>query len=97
MARKITTLYIDDTSIRLMVTRGKRIIKLADVPLDMSLTDVSVKVREAEVAAKIKHLLKVQKVKTKKVVIGLSGLHCLSRPATLPQLPKAMLDKAVIR
>ena len=97
MARKITTLYIDDTSIRLMVTRGRRIIKLADAPLDMSLTDVSAKVRDAEVAAKIKHLLKVQKVKTKKVVIGLSGLHCLSRPATVPQLPRAMLDEAVIR
>ena len=97
MARKITTLYIDDTSIRLMVTRGKRIIKLADAPLDMSLTDVSAKVRDAEVAAKIKHLLKVQKVKTKKVIIGLSGLHCLSRPATVPQLPRAMLDEAVIR
>jgi len=97
VARKITTLYVDDASLRLMVTRGKRIIKLADVSLEMSLTDVSAKVREAEVAAKIKYLFKAQKVKTKKVIIGLSGLHCLSRPATVPQLPRAMLDEAVIR
>jgi len=97
VARKITTLYINDTSIRLMVTRGRRISKLADAPLDMSLADTSDKVREAELVAKIKQLFKVHKVKAKKVVIGLSGLHCLSRPAVLPHLPGAMLDEAVMR
>jgi len=94
---KITTLYIDDTSIRLMVARGKRIIKLADVPLDMQLTDISDKVKEAELVAKIKHLFKSNKVQAGKVVIGLSGLHCLSRPTLLPQLPEAMLDEAMRR
>ena len=97
MARKITTLYINDTSVRLMVANGKRISKLADAPLDMSLSDTSIKVREAEVVAKIKHLFKAHKIQAKKVIIGLSGLHCLSRPAVLPQLPRAMLDEAVIR
>ena len=33
MAKKIVTLYIDDTSIRLLVTSGKRVKKWADVPL----------------------------------------------------------------
>lgn len=97
MAGKITTLYINDTSVQLMVTSGKRIIKLAEAPLDMNLTDASTEAREAEVVAKIKHLFKAHKIKAKKVVVGLSGLHCLSRPATLPQLPKTMLDEAVIR
>ena len=97
MAKKITTLYINDSSIRLMVTNGKRISKLADAPLDMSLADTSANVREAEIAAKIKQLFKTNKVKAKKVIIGLSGLHCLSRPVILPQLPKAMMDEAVMR
>ncbi|MFC1942095.1 pilus assembly protein PilM [Chloroflexota bacterium] len=97
MARKITTLYISDTSIRLMVIRGKRINKLADAPLDMSMDNTSAKVREAEIVAKIKQLLKTHKIKTKKVILGLSGLHCLSRPIVLPLLPKAMLDEAVLR
>jgi len=97
VARKITTLYINDTSIRLMVARGKRITKLAGVSLDMSLADVSPKIRASEIAAKIKYLFKSQKIKSKKVIIGLSGLHCLSRPITLPQLPRDMLEEAVIR
>ncbi len=97
MAKKITTLYINDTSLRLMVTRGKRISKLADTPLDVSFADISAKVREAELVAKIKQLFKANKVKAKKVIVGLSGLHCLSRPIVLPQLPRAMLEEAVIR
>jgi type IV pilus assembly protein PilM len=91
------TLYINDTSIRLMVTSGKRITKLADAPLEMNPADTSPGVREAEITAKIKQLLKANKVTANKVAIGLSGMHCLSRPATLPQLPKAMLNEALLR
>jgi type IV pilus assembly protein PilM len=97
ITKKITTLYISDTGIRLMVTRGKRIIKLAEAPLDMNLAETTAKVREAELVAKIRHLFKAHKIKTKKVIIGLSGLRCLSRPVVLPQLPKAMLDEAMKR
>jgi len=97
MAKKIVTLYIDDTSIRLLVAHGKCIKKWADVPLEPGLVKNAVVVEEAEVAAKIKQLFKAQKVKAKKVILGLSGLHCLSRPIILPQLPKVMLAEAVRR
>ena len=97
MAKKVVTLYIDDTSLRLLVTTGKRIKKWADLPLEPGLVKGAVVIKEAEVAAKIKQLLKALKVKTKKVIVGLSGLHSLTRPITLPQLPKAMLDEAAIR
>ena len=97
MAKKITTLYISDTNIRLMVSCGKRISKLADAPLDMNLADISTEVREAELVARIKQLFKSHKIKAKKVIVGVSGLHCLSRPTMLPQLPRAMLDEAMIR
>ena len=97
MAKKITTLYVNDTSLRLMVTSGKRITKLANTPLDVNFGDVSAKIREAELVAKIKQLFKTNKVKAKKVVVGLSGLHCLSRPIVLPELPREMLEEAVIR
>ncbi|GAG99320.1 unnamed protein product, partial [marine sediment metagenome] len=86
-----------DASIRLMVTHDNRIRKWADLPLEPGLVKNSVVIKEAEVAAKIKQLFKDRKVKVKKVIVGLSGLHCLSRPITLPQLPKEMLDEAVRR
>ena len=97
MAKKIVTLYVDDTSIRLLVIQGKRIRKWADVPLEPGLVKSAVVIKEAEVASKIKQLLKAEKVKAKKVIVGVSGLHCLSRPITFPQLPRAMLAEAVTR
>lgn len=97
MAKKIVTLYIDDTSLRLLITSGKRIKKWADLPLEPGLVKGSVIIKEAEVVARLKQLLKTLKVKPRKVVVGLSGLHSLTRPITLPQLPKAMLDEAAMR
>lgn len=97
MAEKIITLYIDDTSLRLLVAEGKKVRKWADLPLEPGLVKDGAIVDEAGVATKIEELLKAQEVKTKKVVVGLSGLNCLSRPITLPQLPKAMLAEAVKR
>jgi len=97
MAKKIVTLYVDDTSIRLLVIQGKRIRKWADVPLEPGLVKSAVVIKEAEVASQIKQLLKAEKVRAKKVIVGLSGLHCLSRPITFPQLPRAMLAEAVMR
>ena len=80
---KIVTLYIDDTSIRLMITRGKRIKKWADTPLEPGLIKNGVVIRETAVTDKIKLLFKVWNVKAKKVIVGVSGLHCISRPIIL--------------
>ncbi len=97
MAKKIVSLYIDDASLRLVVTHDKQVKKWADLPLEPGLVKNAVILKEAEVAAKIKQLFKVRKVKSKKVAIGVSGLHCLTRPIILPQLPKEMLEEAVRR
>ncbi|MBU2536506.1 MAG: pilus assembly protein PilM [Chloroflexota bacterium] len=97
MAKKAVTLYIDDTSIRLMVTSGQRVKKWADVPLEPGLVKNSVVQKPEEVAAKIRQLFKVHKINSKKVILGISGLHCLTRPILLPQLPKDMLEEAVRR
>jgi len=80
-----------------MVTDGKRIKEWADLPLEPGLVKSNTVIEEAELAAKIKQLFKTQKLKTKKINVGISGLHCLTRPIILPQLPKEMLDEAVIR
>ena len=97
MTKKIITLYIDDTSLRLMITHGKQVKKWADLPLEPGLVKNAVVIKEAEVADKIKQLAKTSKVGTKKIVVGVSGLHCLSRPIILPHLPREMLDEAVKR
>ena len=97
MAKQVVTLYIDDTSLRLMVTHGKRVKKWADLPLEPGLVKNAVVIKKAEVADKVRQLFKAGKVRAKKVVIGVSGRHCLSRPIILPRLPREMLDEAVKR
>lgn len=97
MGKKIVTLYIDDSGIRLLVADSKRIKKWAYLPLEPGLIDGATIVEEAKVAASIKQLLKDQKVRAGKVIVGLSGLHCITRPVLLPQLPKTLLEEAVVR
>ena len=97
MANSATTLYINDASIRLLVTRGKRISKLASVPLETGLSDVDTPEQEAELVSKIKNLMHSNKISGRKIILGISGLHCLTRPVTLPELPKAMLREAILR
>lgn len=97
MARKVVTLYIDDTSIRLLVTDGKSIRERAHSPLEPGLVEGGVVVKEEEVAARIVQLLNDRQVSTKKVIVGLSGLHSLTLVIQLPQLPESMLAEAVMR
>jgi type IV pilus assembly protein PilM len=97
MANNTTTLFISDTGIRLMVTRGKRISKLAYMPLDVNLTDMSNEAKEADLVNKIKLLFKSNRIGAGKIILGISGLHCLTRPVSLPELPKAMVDEAITR
>lgn len=97
MAKKVVTLYFDDTSIRLLVCKGKHVTRWAELPLQPGQMESAVITGEEEIASQLKQLLKDQKIKERKVIVGLSGLHCLTRPIVLPQLPKAMLNEAVIR
>jgi len=97
MAKKIVSLYIDDGSIRLLLTDNKRIKKWAYLPLEPGLVKDTVIIKETELATEIQKLLRAQKIKAKKVIVGLSGRLCLTRHITLPQLPKTMLAEAVMQ
>lgn len=95
MAKKVITLYIDDTSIRLLVAKGKQVQKWTRLPLESGLVRDGVIFEEDQVAGKIKELFKLEKVPTQKVIAGLSGLNSIYRLVTLPELPEAILAEAV--
>ena len=97
MFKNVVTLYIEDTSIRLLTAQGKQIKKWAELPIESGLIEGATVIKEAEVATKIEHLLKTHKIRTKKIIIGVSGLSCLTRPIALPKLPKAMLAETINR
>ena len=80
-----------------MVTSGRKINKLAEVPLDIDLENVSDEDKELELVEKIKHLFSANRINPTGFIFGMSGLHSLSRPVVLPLLPKTMQEEAMTR
>jgi len=95
MAKKITTLFISDDAVNLLVADGKRVKKWASLPLEPGLVSQGVVIDEAQVAEKLKELFKVVKEGTGKVIAGLSGLNSLYRLVSLPELPEAIIPEAI--
>lgn len=97
MAKKVTTIFIRDDSINLLVMRGERVEKWAIMPLETGLVSQGLIVDEAQVVEKIKELFKLQKLGMGKVIAGISGHDSVYRIITLPELPEAVLPEAVKR
>ena len=97
MAKRVTTLFIRDTAINLLVMKGGQVEKWASSPLEPGLVSEGLIVDEDQVADQVKELFKQEKVKMKKVITGLSGLDSLYRVVTLPELPDEILPEAVRR
>lgn len=97
MAKKITTLFIRDTSINLLVMNGRQIEKWASLPLERGLVSQGFIIDETQVADKIKQIFKETGAQTSKVITALSGHDSLYRIITLPDLPEAILPEAVKR
>jgi type IV pilus assembly protein PilM len=97
MAKRVTTLFIRDTSINLLVMKGGQVEKWASLPLEPGLVSQGLIVDEAQVADKVKQIFKETGAQTKKVITALSGHDSLYRIMTLPELPDAVLPEAVRR
>ncbi len=97
MAKKVTTIFIRDDSINLLVMNGERVEKWAIMPLESGLVSQGLIVDQAQVIEKIKELFKLQKLGMGKVIAGISGHNSVYRIITLPELPEAVLPEAVKR
>jgi len=97
MAKKVTTLFVRDTGISLLVIKGGRIEKWASLPLQPGLVTQGLIADEAQVAARIEQVFEETKTKKKNVVTALSGHDSLYRIITLPELPDAVLPEAIRR
>jgi type IV pilus assembly protein PilM len=97
MAKRVTTLFIRDTSINLLVMKGLHVEKWASVPLEPGLVSQGLIVDEAQVADKIKQIFKETGAKAKRVIIALSGHDSLYRIISLPEMPEAILPEAIRR
>lgn len=92
-----TTIHIDDSAIWVLVVRGRQVRKWANMPLESGLVKDGVILNEDAVAAKVRELWREQRIGTRRVIAGVSGINCLYRLLTLPELPKEILPEAVRR
>jgi type IV pilus assembly protein PilM len=97
MAKRVTTLFIRDTAINLLVMKGGQVEKWGSSPLEPGLVSEGLIIDEDQVADQVKELFKQEKAKMNKVIIGLSGLDSLYRVVTLPELPEEILPEAIRR
>ncbi len=95
MAKTVTTLFIRDDTVNLLVVEGKQIKKWASLPLEPGLVKQGLVLDEAQVADRVKELFKLEKASTANVIVGLSGHNSLYRLITLPELPEALIAEAV--
>jgi type IV pilus assembly protein PilM len=89
------SLFIEDTAIKLLVTRGHKVDKWAKIPLEPGLVSEGLIVEEEQIADRIKELFKQQKIGTKTVIAGLSGLNSVYRLTSLPEMPENILSTAI--
>jgi type IV pilus assembly protein PilM len=94
MASRVS-LYIEDTEIKLLVTKGNKVVKWASLILDAGLVSEGVILDENRVAEAIKQLYKLKKVKGTKVFVGISGLNSIFRIISIPEVSKDLLLEAV--
>ncbi len=97
MAKRVTTLFIRDDAINLLVMDGNRVEKWASSTLEEGLVSQGHITDEVQVAEKLKDLFKLQNVTTGRVIAGLSGHNSVYRIITMPELPAAVLPEAVKR
>lgn len=97
MAKQVTTLFIEDNALKLLVGRGKQVEKWASLPLEPGLVQHGLIQDNIQVADKIKELFRLAKVGSKRVAVGLSEPGSLYRIVTLPKLPDAILPEAIKR
>jgi len=97
MARDATAIYVDDSAVRVFELSGKRPKLWASERLEPGLVRDGFVVDEAEVSNKIKSLWSSKGIGARRVVAGISGINCMYRFLTLPDLPRSVLPEAVSR
>ncbi|MDP2719610.1 MAG: pilus assembly protein PilM [Dehalococcoidia bacterium] len=85
-AKKVVTLDIDSTTIRLLQARGGRVEKFASAALGSGLVKQGLITNPKAVGAAIKQLMKSSRIRAKKVVTGMSGLYTVNRVLQVPRL-----------
>jgi len=95
--RKIVTLDFDGRDIRLLVVRGKRVLRWSTVSVSPELMDQGVIQESERMGAGLARFLSMNKASRRRVVTSVTGHRSVSRLLTLPEIKADLLDDAVRR
>jgi len=93
----MVTLDIEDTSIKMMVVKGRLVETAASLPLEPGLVHDGVIIDPATVSRRIGELMAAHSVAEKKVAVSISGIHSIYRTVNIPKLSKKQQDEAAQR
>ncbi len=100
MAKRIVTLEIDTTAIRLMETSGGRVVKWASLSLDPTMVEGEVVPDPQALSAAVRQLMDSSGITARDVIASVSGLYSVSRivavspPPGGVTTPEAVLEAA---
>jgi len=97
MASQHVSVYIDDSNISVLVSRGREPQKWSTVPLEAGLVKEGVVQDQATVAAKLKEIWRSLGIVRRRVTFGISGMNCLYQLLLLPELPENLRSEAISR
>ena len=97
MAKDTVSIYIDDSAIRVLSVSGRRPRQWVVEPLDEGLVRDGLILNEAQVATHIRTVWADKSPGSRRVIAGISGINCMYRFLTLPELPEEILPEAVAR
>ncbi|MFC1924957.1 pilus assembly protein PilM [Chloroflexota bacterium] len=95
-AGRATSITISDAAVRLTVIRGAEIEKWVTCALEPGVVVNGIVQNTDAFSAMLKGLLKDHKIKANRLIVGLSGLHAITRIVTLPHVPKKILNESIL-
>lgn len=96
MAKRIVTLEIDTTVIRLIETREGRVVKWASLSLDPTLFEDGVISDPPALSAAVRQLMDSSGIEARDVIASVSGLYSVSRIVAVPTPPGGVTTRETV-
>ena len=94
-SKTVTSMYINDTDVKVTVVRGDEVEKWVTAALEPNLVVNGIVMDPEGLAAKLKDLFKDHAISRNDLVVGLSGIHGITRIIDLPAVPINVLEEAI--
>lgn len=97
LSRPVTTLHIEDSSVRLLAARGGQVTQWGTEPLEPGLVQEGMVADPRAVGERIEALLAAHHISKRDLVAGLSGHRSVPRILDLPRMESRLLKEVVPR